>query len=313
MKTTGFPSVHKWILFAGDQIKISKFAAIKTTTTAEPLRINFRMQTCQLSPAEPFEHINITHSEIPEIFEVNDSSLFFVLSGVVRISSGNKVFARTVTSGHLFLFPSQTSVTVYCLQDAAILICPFLSNNYYQEISISELLHVEVEQPSNVLKFRGRINEFSALIVGYLADRITDASLYEILKKQLFILLRLYYTSDELAAFFDTVIGKDLVFKDFILKNCLKTHSLDELAQLSNYSVSGFKKRFLRCFDSPPHRWILQYKAKLILHEIQSSSKPFKEIAAQYGFCSQTYFHAFCSKHFGCSARTIRKGGKINP
>jgi AraC-like DNA-binding protein len=183
--------------------------------------------------------------------------------------------------------------------------------NYFTETSMADLLALPHKNTAvTTLLLKGRLPEFIRLLAGYLLDQVQLEPLYEALKQELFLLLKLYYTKDELACFFRPVLSKDLLFSDFVLKNCLKVNSVEALATLAHYSTSGFIKKFRRYFNESPYKWILHYKAKRILQDIQISRKPLKEIAEQYGFSSQSYFYSFCKKHYGKSPSELRKNGR---
>ncbi len=244
------------------------------------------------------------------IVEVGDSSLLFVLSGNTRISYDEKI-GQEVKKGNFLLLQARSYFRLDVREPVKFILCPFLLENYFPENYVVKLFNPSINENAKVWTTRGRMDEFLSLLSDYLEDGIESDELYMVLKQELFILLKLYFSNEELSRFFAPIIGKDVVFKDFILKNCLNVETVEELASLANYSTSGFEKKFHRCFNESPYKWMLRYKAKRILQDIQASYKPFKDIAEQYGFSSQSYFYTFCRKHYGNSPREMRKESKL--
>jgi AraC-like DNA-binding protein len=256
-----------------------------------------------------FEYLILNKSKGTSQIEIKESTLFFVLSGNIRVSYNEKV-ALSVETGNVLLLSCGSSVHIQCTEDATLITCPFHLEKYFTEAFMTELLASPCDNDAVMLSMKGRLPEFVRLLAGYLADQIKMESLHEILKQELFLLLKWYYTKEELARFFYPVMGKDVLFRDFVLKNCLKAETVEALAVLAHYSTSGFVKKFQRYFGESPYKWMLRHKAKRILQDIQLSRKPLKEIAEEYGFSSQSYFYTFCLKQYEKSPSEIRKQGR---
>ena len=96
-------------------------------------------------------------------------------------------------------------------------------------------------------------------------------------------------------------------FAAFIYQNYKQVSSVKELAAMTNYSISGFEKRFRKIFGQPASQWMARKKAERIYPEICDTSKPFKQLSHEYGFSSPAHFSRFCQNHFGKSPLFIRK------
>ena len=125
--------------------------------------------------------------------------------------------------------------------------------------------------------------------------------------KELFFILRAYYPKEELNLFFQALLSTDISFSNYVLQNHHKYKTLTELAESMNYSLSGFEKRFKKVFGMYGYRWMKEQKAKRIFHQISNTDSNFKEIASEFGFCSQSYFNDFCKAQFGKTPGEIRK------
>jgi AraC-like DNA-binding protein len=256
-----------------------------------------------------FELLEIEKNRKSTAIEIEESTLFFVLSGTVNISYDEKI-GQEVKAGSFFLIRANSYLLAQLREQVKLILCPFLLENHFAENFVVELFDSSLKETMEILPVRDRMKDFICLLSACLSDGITSGELYTVFKQELFLFLKLYYSKVELSLFFAPVIGKDAVFKDFVLKNCLKAATVEELASLANYSTSGFEKKFRRSFNESPYKWMLRYKAKRILQDIQISHKPFKGIAEEYGFSSQSYFYTFCRKHYGDSPREMRKQSK---
>jgi len=95
---------------------------------------------------------------------------------------------------------------------------------------------------------------------------------------------------------------------NLMYRNYRHVNSVQELADLSLYSSSGFKKQFYRVFGHSPSSWLRDRKSALILQDLNSSSLRIKEIADKYNFSSVSSFSTFCRKNFGSPPGKIRSG-----
>lgn len=107
-------------------------------------------------------------------------------------------------------------------------------------------------------------------------------------------------------------LDKDYLFSDFIYSNYRKVRNVQELADLSFYSLSGFEKKFRRTFGISASKWLKQKLSMEILYEITKTSKQFKEISLDLGFSSPSHFNNFCKSLLGKTPREIRKNQRIN-
>ena len=127
--------------------------------------------------------------------------------------------------------------------------------------------------------------------------------------KELFYLLRAYYSKEQLAHFFSEMLQADAHFYYFVKKNYKNINSIPEFAEMLNMKQLTFERKFKEVFGVPPYKWIIEQKSKEIHHALCTGNTPLKELAAQYGFSSKTSFSDFCKKNLGAPPGRVR--GKI--
>lgn len=164
-------------------------------------------------------------------------------------------------------------------------------------------------RPHSLTIFTGNsvINNYMLTLDTYIKEGLSNENLLEYKVKELFFLLQKYYTKDELFNFFYFYLTNDLGFSNIVKAYSNKAKTVQELADLVNYSLSGFHKRFKRVFGVSAYQWMTEQKSQNILHEIISTTKSLKEISDEYGFSSPSHFNDFCKNHYKKTPGAIRK------
>ena len=89
--------------------------------------------------------------------------------------------------------------------------------------------------------------------------------------------------------------------------NYLYNLSLEELAKISQRSLTVFKKDFAEIFHSTPGKWLLQKRLDYARLLIASSQKNVNEIVYESGFESTTHFSRVFKERFGMAPLKYRK------
>lgn len=239
--------------------------------------------------------------------------LVFLYRGNVEIEYGidKKLYLK---EGNVFLLPKNYEIKITAIGgDAGALLCKFTSD--IKMCSRYSLEQLEKHLPKNIgkqffyLTFDERIKAFVDLIVMSLSDGLSCSHYHQIKRDELFIYLRAGYTKEELAMFFNPVIGQDIDFKDFVLTHYKNIYDVKEFAEKANMSQSTFNRRFKESFNDTALKWLLARRSEDILNDILKSDLAFAEISDKYRFSSPSYFVAFCKKHYGKTAAELRRDG----
>ena len=146
-------------------------------------------------------------------------------------------------------------------------------------------------------------------------DALTAVHAFELLpvgghllgqRQELFLLLRAYYTNEELASFFFPLLGENLDFKNWIRMNYQLFLPIKDFAAMANMSVDTFKRTFKKEFGMPIHKWLTEQKAHLVCRDIMLGKHTLAEIADRYRFSSQAYLCTFCKTHLGKTPQELR-------
>lgn len=141
----------------------------------------------------------------------------------------------------------------------------------------------------------------------YLDDGLNCAHFHKVKQEELCILLRCYYSPEELYMLLKFVIGNDDRFRDFVLRYYKDVNDVSAFAALAHMSVRNFQRRFKAEFKRPVLEWLNERRAEGILREICDTDTSISEIAWNHGFTTQSYFTTFCKHYFGKTPLDLRR------
>lgn len=257
------------------------------------------------------ETINLRQGEDRNIY-IQDHKLVFVLEGSIKFSSEGKT-DEVLSKGKIALFSSHSDFYCKAEEDSYIMVVRLrdrvrLCDRYSLENLIKDN---EKNSDSTPVTPYLDINSVMWDFLRMLNERITEGLrcfyFFEIKIKEMFFLFRAYYPREELFRLFLPLLSRDTTFSDFILQNYHKAKTVKELAELANYSLSGFEKHFKRTFGISAGQWLNRQRAMRIYHEINCSTKTFKTISTEYGFSSPAHLNDYCKYQFGETPGSIRK------
>lgn len=235
--------------------------------------------------------------------------IFIVLKGELTLTAGN-YFDKNIGMGQMILLSVGDVIELSAKTDCECISCYFLREiNLCTRYSLSMLKEYseKVTETFNPIPIREVVNEYLQLMVRYLQDGLSCVHLHEAKKQELFLLLRAYYTKEELGAFFKPIIGKDFDFKSLVLVNYHLNDSVDTLANKLNMTKATFSRRFREHFGESVHQWLIKRKAECVIRDIKVSVKSFQEISDEYGFSSLSNFSKFCTSFYGEAPSKLRK------
>ncbi|MCD8031837.1 MAG: AraC family transcriptional regulator [Bacteroides sp.] len=241
-----------------------------------------------------------------------DDEIIFVTEGRLHLfCQGRPTVA--VPQGHMLLIPSGKQVKALAVRGVHLTVLRFrMQLNMCERFSLDRITDRVAEQAGKftLLPIRGGLWNYLDALEVYLRDGVRCTHFFNLKLREAFMLLRAYYSREDLFAFLFPLLQDESEFADAILRHYRTVKNVAMLAQLSNYSLSGFEKRFRKVFGMPAGRWIKQQRTKEIFREITHSGKTFKEISGEFGFYSPAHFNTFCKTQFGAPPGDIRRQGR---
>ena len=102
-------------------------------------------------------------------------------------------------------------------------------------------------------------------------------------------------------------------FEQTIYAHIFSDVSIEELASLTNRSLTSFKKEFKRHFVMPPHRWFIRQRLMQSRLLLISTSKSISEIGNECTFPNTSHFIKLFKKEYGITPALYRSQHSSNP
>lgn len=131
-------------------------------------------------------------------------------------------------------------------------------------------------------------------------------------QQELFILLRVFYTLEELYNLLRSVVGREIGFKDFVLQHYADISSVKSFAVQAKMSLSSFQRKFKQEFGRPASQWLIERRAEHLLRKLRNTDKPLSTIAQEMDFSSLNYLCVFCKQHFGMKPSEVRSAPSVS-
>ena len=172
--------------------------------------------------------------------------------------------------------------------------------------SLSDICN-NIEYDFAPTKIHYPLTPFLEVLTHCIKSGMSCAHLHNLMQREFFFLLRGFYEKQEIAVLFHPVIGKEIDFKDFVMRNHTKVDNIEQLISLSNLGRSRFFSKFNEVFGMTAKQWMLKQKNQLILEKMTKPGICIKDIIEELGFDSQVYFSRYCKQHFGCTPSQLIK------
>jgi len=237
------------------------------------------------------------------------SEMILIIKGSLSFSF-DQFFDRIVSKGEMVLFAAGSKVKVRTRTGASGVILRFKEIEKLCEGLPMENLQIENSEfvyDLNTLKINLWIKNFlESFRENY--ENGLDCQQYSKMKiNELFFMLKSYYPKKELAAFLYPLLSNNNRFMNFVLQNYQGVKKASEFAEKYGCSTSSFEKKFRHTFGITPYQWMKEKRMKQIYQELNSTSKPLRQIAKEQNFLSHSQFTDYCKKHFGHPPGKIRQ------
>lgn len=242
---------------------------------------------------------------------VANSLIAFLMKGKIIANCGSYTNIE-ISEGELFFIPNNSYVSGFVVEEAQLITVVFdtsmnLCSRFSLENLVSQVKMETIEYDFTILPIRPRLLSFLFLLEQCLSDGLGCIHYHNSKRNELMLMLRAYYTKDELAHLFHPALSVDLDIKDFALSNYNKVKDVKEFASLAKMSPVTFNRRFKKVFGVSAAQWLEKQKSKDILQEIEQTNKTFAEIADSFNFSSPAYFVTFCKRHFSKTPKELRE------
>ena len=226
--------------------------------------------------------------------------MLFVMSGSIRIVYGTNV-VRLVTSKQsiCLLCNEPLSVTAQDEETRVILLEVDHRLEFCDRDLFDKALPHDTEIPSETVPSLSMHPFIERLLDSvFLVPQLVECPRYHRMKtSELFMMIKVLYTSTEHAYFFQSMIRPQDNFRVFVCNNYEKAQGVTDLAALAGMSLSVFKRRFAEHFNDSVYHWMMRQKAQKIYADIRDGENSTKALMNKYGFRHYTQFSRFCKNY----------------
>ena len=250
---------------------------------------------------------------------VNSNEIVFVLEGKLKYTFDD-LAEYEVSKGQLIFLHARGKYSCKALENVTIVVFRITKPmQFCDAFSIEKLYNPEeyagtfrpaAKNMFSVLDMNPRLQHFIEEVKDCFSDGLRCQGYFEIKAKELFYLLRVYYTKEVLRDFFFLIQNEDTAFSEYIRLHWKRFDSIADMAESMQLSYKQFSKRFTDVFGEAPQKWIVKSRAQNIYNEITLTEKLFKQIAIENGLGSNIHLTWFCQKNFGKAPSDIRRLNK---
>lgn len=238
------------------------------------------------------------------------NQIIFILTGSISYTTDNQNNLKKESSKAILL-PANTPITIKSEGGAKLIAIRITGiSKLCDAYALTKLLYTEKYNPKNrlaTLEITPMLQTFLDMLYQFISDGIRCGSYFDSKIKEMFLILRTYYEKSDILHFLYPLLSNDMAFSDIILSNYTRVKTVSELAELTNYSLSGFQKKFKKVFNMPAHQWLTEQRMKAIFQDINNPEIALKEICSKFQFSSISYFNDFCKMQFGKTPGQLRK------
>jgi AraC-like DNA-binding protein len=157
-------------------------------------------------------------------------------------------------------------------------------------------------EPLMLLESNETLKGFFLSMSSYFAEtQDPDPSLLELKFKELVLNIADNPVNKDLLSYFCSLLHEpqSILLKRVMEDNFCYNLKLDVYAELSNRSLSAFKRDFEKFFHNTPGKWLLEKRLHHALHLMNNQQKSVSEAAFESGFQSPSHFSRAFKIRFG--------------
>jgi AraC family transcriptional regulator, exoenzyme S synthesis regulatory protein ExsA len=164
--------------------------------------------------------------------------------------------------------------------------------------------------PVMLLNSSGSLESFFLSMSAYFAStKEPDPSLLELKFRELILTLADDQGNTELLSYFCSLLHEpqSVTLQRVMEDNYCFNLKLEQYAELSNRSLSAFKRDFEKLFQTTPGKWLQEKRLHHALHLVSNMKKTVGEAAFESGFENASHFSRSFKQRFGMSPTAVKQ------
>lgn len=250
----------------------------------------------------------------------NEACFYYVISGNATVTTSTQRISTNTSEGlvmqcgnYLNDYLSTAEGMEYC-EAIAIHLNPEVLKMIYdkefpdflKQVNKVKSIGYQKLKSSQVLK-----NYIESLLFYFDNPDLVSEELLKLKLKELILLLAKTDKAEQVRYLLTSLFSKEEInFKEIIEANLYNNLSLEELATLSNLSLSTFKREFVKHYELSPAKYIRQRKLAQAAKLLQSTTLRISDVAFDCGFGDLAHFSKIFQKTYGLSPSDFRLNEK---
>jgi AraC family transcriptional regulator, exoenzyme S synthesis regulatory protein ExsA len=150
---------------------------------------------------------------------------------------------------------------------------------------------------------------FQSMMPHFESPVAPDQSLLELKFKELILTISDNPHNHELLSYFFSLLNEpqSVSLQRIMEENFSFNLKLEEFAQLSNRSLSAFKRDFQKQFNTTPGKWLLEKRLNNAMHMLTNMNKTVNEVAFENGFENPSHFSRAFKARFNMPPTAARQ------
>lgn len=254
-----------------------------------------------------FRHVELKPGQKMSSKSMPRHNLIMLISGAISISC-NTHRGHTLREWQMILIPKSARFEAIVIESAEFVLFGFDTSNTSCDIHHLKSYAQICERISYDFKsteIRKPMKLFLNLQVRYLESGVNCPHLCEAKHKELFICLKSFYSSEEVAYLMHPIIKCPEDFKSVILKNVDTFTCVNDMITITNTSRARFFVKFKKEFGVTAKQWMLKHQIERIEHAASTPNITVKELMFEFEFGGSAQFTQFCKLHLGCTPSAL--------
>jgi AraC family transcriptional regulator, exoenzyme S synthesis regulatory protein ExsA len=237
------------------------------------------------------------------VYVIEGRKIWHTAHGSYDLRKGSCVFVRTGASVVEQFFDVRFCLVVFFMPDE--FICDVLKTK-------ATPIHKPGKKfdPIMVIDNNPTVQAFFNSMVPYFDDgRQPDQSLLELKFRELILAIADNSRNAELLSYFCSLLQEPQTasLKKIMDDNYCFNLKLEEFAQMTNRSLSAFKRDFQKQYSTTPGKWLLEKRLNHAKHLLTNAGKTVSEASFESGFENPSHFSRSFRQHFGMAPASVRQ------
>ncbi len=243
-----------------------------------------------------------------EFVLMQENAFVFVVKGKKLLYQGEQII-KVGTQQLLVLKKGIHCMTEYLAEDGTFeAIVIYFGNAFIEHLRLVDQLGEDQAHYSNqevLLLDRNKIiDSFINQYCSYIEESTNDRNILKLKVEELIYLLLNKHPHSKY--FFHAILNQPNDLRILMERLYRENYTMDKLAQISNRSLSAFKRDFGRVFQSSPAKWILSRRLSDACVLLVNSDKSMSEIAFESGFETLSQFDKAFKRFFKTTPSAFR-------